>query len=117
MVKAGDVILIENGHKIYAKVPKHFVEQDEEGNFSLTTTDVRVGGNFAYLAGKYIVTHTALDGGGSSHDGGYPDGHHVFCTSVDKAQHKISFYQSGCFTAMIEDVQVVGSAELKWTIA
>ena len=113
-LKEGDVIEIKKGHKIYANVPKHFVYSDHKGNFKLTNTDVSVEGELLYLAGEYIVTKTTLDGGGASHDGRYPNGHHVFCVKTDKTKRKINFYQSGFFTAMIENINPTGQAELTW---
>ena len=46
----------------------------------------------------------------------YPDGHHVFCVKADDDKVRVDFYQSGCFTAMIEDIKPVGKAILDWKI-
>ena len=56
------------------------------------------------FAGKYIVDYVYSDGGGSTPDGGYPNGHHVFCHKIDDPSISVDFYQTGCFTAMIKDI-------------
>jgi hypothetical protein len=77
-----------------------------------------VSGELSYLAGKYVVTKTVRDGGGTGHGPGdvYPDGHHVFCASADDGEREIDFYQTGCFSAMIEDINPIGKAKLAWVI-
>ena len=116
MLKEGDVIEIEKRHKVYADVPKHFVYSNKKGCFDLTHHDITVDGEFDYLIGEYIVTKTTSDGGGMGHGPGdvYPDGHHVFCVKVDDEKVKIDFYQSGCFTAMIKEIEPIGKAKLSW---
>ena len=52
-----------------------------------------MGGELAYLAGRYVVTKTAKDGGGPSYDGGYPNGHHVYCRRLDDPSARVDFYQ------------------------
>ena len=112
-LQEGDIIEISNGHKVYAMVPEHFVYSNKRGNFNLTRSDVVVGGELDYLAGRYVVTKTALDGGGYGHGKNdvYPNGHHVYCVKIDDPEFKIDFYQSGAFTAMIKDITPVGRAE------
>ena len=113
-VRGVDVIEIQEGHSVYADVPKHFVYANKKGCYDLTHERVIVGGELSYLAGKYIVTKTCMEGGGPSYDGGYPDGHHVYCVSADNEDRKIDFYQSGSFTAMIKDIKPIGKAKLQW---
>ena len=115
-LKEGDVIDLETGHKVYTDVPKHFVYSNCKGDFSLTHSDVVIAGEFAHLAGRYVVYKTAKDGGGTGHGPNdvYPSGHHVWCEKVDDAAVKVDFYQSGCFTAMIEDIVPTAHAERKW---
>lgn len=113
----GDVIALVAGHKVYANVPKHFVYSNAKGDFSLVKTDVTLGGDFDYLIGRYIVTSTSFTGGGTGHGPHdvYPNGHLVKCSSVD-GLHEVSFYQSGCFTAMIEDIKPIGKAKVNWVL-
>jgi hypothetical protein len=113
-LKVGDVIEIKKGHKVYAYVPEHFVYTNKKGSFKLVRSDITINDNFDYLAGRYVVINTKMDGGGSTMGGysEYPDGYHVFCERLtDKI--KVDFYQSGCFTAMIVDIEPVGKAEHK----
>lgn len=58
-------------------------------------------------AGEYKVIFAISDGGGHCHDGDYPNGWHVFCQKVDDPSVEVDFYQTGCFTAMIENIQPI----------
>jgi len=119
MLKEGDVIELKEGHNVYADVPEHFVYSNRQGVFNLTHSEITIGGELCYFAGKYIVTKTVSDGGGTGHGRGdvYPNGHHVYCVKADDKSVKIDFYQSGSFTAMITDIEPVGTAKLDWSIA
>lgn len=64
--------------------------------------------------GEYVVYQTSKEGGGTGHGPNdvYPDGHLVKAIKLnngkfDKRGLKISFYQTGSFTAMNEDVPVI----------
>ncbi|MCP4101413.1 MAG: hypothetical protein GY750_08315 [Lentisphaerae bacterium] len=122
MLKEGDVIEIKEGHRVYADVPEHFVYSNRKGCYGLTYHDITVGGEFAYFAGKYVVVKTSLEGGGAGHGPHdiYPDGHRVYCVKADLYAHdrtvKVDFYQTGSFTAMIEDIEPIGRARLEWTM-
>ena len=113
MLQEGDVIELKLGMEIYADIPRHFVYSNRRGDFSMIHANVTLSGQFDYLCGKYIVIKTLMDGGGPSDDGGYPDGWHVFCVKADEENVKVDFYQSGFFTAMIENIEPVGKATLK----
>lgn len=117
LLKKGDVIELKNGHEIYTDVPEHFVYSNKRGSFKLVHGHLRIAGELEYFAGKYVVLRTAMDGGGIGHGPGdtYPDGHHVFCEQLQAPHLKVDFYQTGCFTAMIEDIEVVGTAVEKVT--
>jgi len=118
LLQEGDVIEIKEGHRVYADVPKHFLS--EIGNFDLTRRNIMIDENqFSYLIGTYIVIKTSEEGGGP--DGGmrgeaYPDGHNVKCVKSDNNKIKISFYQTGCFTAMIKEIEPIGKAKATWDI-
>lgn len=124
LLEAGDIIELKPGHKVYADIPKHFVYANCRGDFTMTHSEVTIGDQFDYLAGQYVVYKTAVHGGGTAHGPNdvYPDGHHVYCERVDDPSAsnntprniKVDFYQTGCFTAMIEDIQPIGRAEHKW---
>lgn len=115
LLQIGDVIELNATHKVYADVPHHFVYDNCKGDFSLTRHDVQLSGEFEYLQGKYIVIKTENTGGGCGHGSHdiYPDGHKVTCESVDK-KHRVSFYQSGCFTAMIKDIEPIAKAKVSY---
>ena len=74
------------------------------------------------FAGDYIVLYTTEDGGGTqgtlSGTESFPNGHHVFCKKIinEKVSWKeIDFYQTGCFTAMITDIEPKCKARLNYT--
>lgn len=59
-------------------------------------------------AGEYKVLIAGLDGGGHCNDGDYPDGWHVFCYKLDSpTEVQVDFYQTGCFTAVIEEIEPI----------
>lgn len=118
LLQEGDIIELREGHNVYADVPKHFLYDNREGDFSLARGDVTISGELAYLAGRYIVYKTACDGGGTGmgpHDV-YPNGHHVYCERVDDHGVRVDFYQTGSFTATIQDIEPVGRATRKWVV-
>ena len=67
---------------------------------------------FLIKDGKFVVVNTAYDGGSDGHDP-YPNGHHVFCSRLnDNGTYNenapiVDFYQSGCFTNMIEGIKPI----------
>lgn len=117
LLKEGDVIELKDGHTVYADVPKHFVYSNKRGCFDITHHNITIGGEFDYFAGEYIVIKTTFDGGGTGHGPGdvYPDGHHVFCRSAE-GKKEVDFYQTGSFTAIIQDIKPIGRAELTYRI-
>ena len=109
------MIELKAGHKVYAEIPKHFAYANCRGDFSMCKSEATLGEQFDYLVGRYVVVKTATDGGGGRPEDRFPDGHHVWCESVDR-RHKVNFYQTGCFTAMIPDIAAIGRAEMKWVV-
>ena len=114
MLKEGDIIELKKGHTISADIPEHFVYANKRGSFKLTYHTITLSHEFDYLIGKYIVYKIVFDGG--SYDGSYPNGHHVFCVKDNNQLIKVDFYQSGCFTTVIEEIEPVGRATLQWRI-
>ena len=49
-------------------------------------------------------------GGGMNGHDDYPDGHKVTSKPVKGRGPKVSFYQTGCFTAMLENPKLVRKA-------
>jgi hypothetical protein len=125
-LKEGDVIELKEGHRIYFNLPEHFVYFNRVGVFDkMARTEITVGRLekgmvTSFLEGKWIVTKTTLDGGGTGHGARdvYPNGHHVFIERESEEGHtmKADFYQSGAFTAMIlpDEIEVVGKAKRNW---
>lgn len=116
MLKEGDIIELKEGHEVYATVPEHFLYSNTKGSFTMRHGEVAIGGELSYLAGRYVVVGTVMDGGGAGHGPHdiYPNGHHVYCESLDTQRHQVDFYQSGCFTAMLPDLLPVGHATQRW---
>ena len=113
LLAVGDVIVLKSNHKVYAKVPKHFLYSNKKGCWDLDFGLVALDGEFKYLRRKYVVTKTEMKGGGGTGNQSYPDGHHVTCESLCGI-HEVCFYQSGCFTAVNEDIEPIGKAKLAW---
>jgi hypothetical protein len=67
--------------------------------------------------GEYVVVATeyggGIRGGGMNGHDDYPDGHQVFAVPVKGRGPKVSFYQTGCFTAMLEKPKVVAKMAVK----
>lgn len=125
-LQIGDVIDLKEGMAVYAEVPEGFIFSNRRDSMKEKTTAKIVLGEVLdntlgktlktnKFLGKYVVEETTYDGGSTGYDS-YPDGWKVKARKLkkdgsysDKAL-SISFYQSGCFTAMIEpkDIQTVG---------
>jgi hypothetical protein len=114
LLEEGDVIELVEGHKVYADIPEHFAYSNRRGVFKPTHAEAVIGGELAYLAGRYIVYKTTLSGGGIAPGPNdvYPDGHHVYAEREDGI--KVDFYQTGGFTAMIPEIKPIGRATRKW---
>lgn len=127
-LKEGDIVELKEGHRVYFKLPEHFVFANCVGVFDkMAETEVIVGSSrngmdTSFLKGNWIVSKTTYDGGGTGHGPHdvYPNGHHVFIEREveDGKTLKANFYQSGAFTAMIlpEDIEVVGKAKKNWVM-
>jgi hypothetical protein len=137
----GDVFDLKPGHKVYVRMEERFVYFNRPGSRQIAQATVQVGEKWAEftdprvvvfsdnppevldtgaLVGRYVVTQTALDGGGQATDGAYPNGWHVTAKKLapdgtwDPQGMEVNFYQSGCFTAMIENVSPVGRMEMSF---
>lgn len=118
LLQIGDIIELNETHCVYAMIPKHFVYANHRGDWELCKTDISlINKNFDYLCGKYVVIKTEMKGGGTGHGPHdiYPDGHHVTCKNL-KNNQEISFYQSGSFTVLNENIEPIGKAEQSWEI-
>lgn len=121
-LQVGDIIELKPGHQVYADVPESAVYCNKEGAHDLVHHDVRIGSPghiFSELAGLYAVIETAYDGGTSGRwpsPDPYPDGYHVMCQKLD-SDIRVDFYQTGCFTAMIECIEPIGRAKVSTRIS
>lgn len=115
-LKEGDVIHISEGHVVYTGIPEHFAYRNRVGVFDkLATREIRIGTkehgfDTSYLCGKYIVIKEYYDGGSSF----MPNGHKVYAKHV-KLPIEISFYETGYFTAVNENIEPIGKATLTWS--
>ena len=116
MLEEGDVIELVAGMEVYADIPEHFVFANKRGSYNLTHYNIVLGGDFDYLIGKYVVIKTVSDGGCDEPGNYYPSGHHVYCAKLDDRSVKVDFYQSGCFTATIKDINPICKAKLEWVL-
>jgi len=114
MLEEGDVIELEDGMKVNAYVPEHFIYTNKRGSFEITHGSITLGGHFDYLCGKYVVYKTTSDCGSLSPYHAHNDGHHVYCEKIDDNDIKVDFYQSGSYWAMIEEIEPIGKATRVW---
>jgi hypothetical protein len=71
--------------------------------------------------GEFVVVKTEYGGGGTGMGDRdvYPNGHRVYCRRLkegkfDENGTEISFYQTGCFTAMITDIKPIRKLKLQF---
>lgn len=112
LLKKGDVIALNASHSVYAQIPSHKAFINSKSKKLVSSLVEQLVGDFEYLQGEYVVTKTECGGGGHGHGQNdyYPDGYKVFCQKVDGSE-KVSFYQTGCFTAMITDIKPIRQAK------
>jgi hypothetical protein len=110
LLEPGDVIELKAGHRVYATVMWKFANRKQAEPYH---NDVNIA-DHPELAGEYVVDRTSFsggsEGGGMNGHDDYPDGHHVYCKRLEDQTIEVDFYQSGCFTAMIEKIKPVGKA-------
>lgn len=114
----GQIIELKLGHTVNTLVPSSFVYGEHASPKVLVPATVIIGKPFHgwdthHLVGRYVVRETAVDGGGTAMNNDvYPNGHHVWCQKLlengELGEEKVDFFQSGAFTAMIEDIKPVG---------
>jgi len=119
MLKPGDIIEIKNGHTVYFSLPLHCIYANKEGVFNETAeTDVIVGStprglDTDFLEGRYVVISANL------RDSGGRQGVYVECQKLPQGDEslpplKIAFFESGGFTAEINELKPVGRAKSIW---
>ena len=123
-LQVGDVFMLKSGMTVYTKISKRFCYTNTPDDEKVIH-DVKVGSILkdetkktkkkyytTFMRGEYVVIETNFGGGGTGmgpHDV-YPDGWKVIARKLKRdgtynpEGRIISFYQSGCFTAMNEYV-------------
>lgn len=127
LLQEGDVFRLEPGDTVYALVPQHFLASNTRGDWTVRRGKVTVGGEFDYLVGEYLVTKTAMTGGGTGHGPHdvFPDGHQVTAVKlptkgapsyVKQVPHEVSFAQTGCFdtTTKMAGKTAIRKGRLQW---
>ena len=119
LLQEGDIITLKEGMEVYANIPHKNVYFNRPFSTELTRDKITIGeprysgaentGAFDArpFAGDYTVVRAELNGGGTGHGPHdiYPDGHHVYCEKLAHPQIEVDFFQTGCFTAMIKDIE------------
>jgi hypothetical protein len=109
LLEKGDIIRLDEGRVVYAKIPEHFLYPTSRGVFEIDRDIVRIGGDIDWLAGEYLVTEVTEDGGGWAHRDRIEDGHHVWCEKLEGG-HLVDFYQTPHFAVSIMDIEPIRSA-------
>jgi len=129
-LQTGDIFELNPGHTIYVKLPHLFTCSNGDSLEEIDEGTIKIGQvkhffDTTFFAGEYIVTSTALQGGGNSHDGGYPDGHNIRAKKImmgwrdsEKivSRIEVNFYQSGSFTAKNPDIKAIRKAKINYTL-
>jgi len=104
--QVGDVLLLSKGFSCY-KMKKSDIYNGDQTQLK--------------QLGKWVVTSTAMQGGGNDGYGGsYPDGWNVRARELSGSGlwnpegREITFYMSGCFTCQHETVDVVGKMSMEF---
>ena len=112
LLVVGDVIELKEGHKVFTKVPVHFLYEIKKGCWDLECASISLGSPFEYLQGKYIVTKTGVGNVDAALSCLIPNEEYATCESLC-GKFKVGFYQSGNFAAN-KDIEPIGKAELVW---
>jgi hypothetical protein len=107
-LKVGDIIELKPGHEVYAMVEARSVYANRKYSRKLTQTNVTLNEeNFSHLLGEFVVIAAVKEAGDSDPHDPWPGGWKVTCRSLADPMIEVSFYQSGCFTAKITDIEPV----------
>jgi spermidine synthase len=127
LLRVGDIFLIEKGQLLYAAGGDEVRAGEPTEHQEYTQDKIVVKGREYFFknylktvqhvipkVGEYTVLATEYGGGSrgggmNGHDD-YPDGHKVTAKPVKGRGPKVSFYQTGCFTAMLESPKLVKKA-------
>ena len=97
------------------------LKEEDANNFVLDKLKKPKKESFILKGGEFVVVKTNVEGGGSGmgFNDTYPDGYKVYCKRLcdgefDEKGTEVSFYQIGCFSAMIKNIEVVKKIKLKF---
>ena len=140
-LKEGDVITLKKGMTVYTEIAAMFIysnslsedvvrkcesngliiEPEKVSDFIKRNTSKPDLKTFVLEGGEFVVIKTSLDGGGTAHGqyDVYPDGHRVYCKKLkdgkfDKDGIEVNFYQSGSFSAMIENITPIRKMKMSY---
>lgn len=120
-----DVEVSEDIKNIATKIMNAFGSQSTrislEASLNFVNSNIKkpTQEEFSIAPGEFLVIKTENTGGGNSGNDYYPDGHRVYCKrlnngSFDEKGTEINFYQTGSFTAMIENITPIRQMKMSF---
>ena len=102
-----DIFNLKEDMRVNATVPVKWVYDNCRNSSTIANCTVTVNGKFAYLAGRYRVTHVAHEGGLSVL--WRSSARHVYAQKINNPRkgERIDFYQSRGYQPLIENVKAV----------
>ena len=102
-----DIFNLKEDMRVNATVPVKWVYDNCRNSSTIANCTVTVNGKFAYLAGRYRVTHVAHEGGLSVL--WRSSARHVYAQKINNPRkgERIDFYQSLGYQPLIENVKAV----------
>jgi hypothetical protein len=116
ILKTGDVIYLNNGVKVYAKVKEKFFYTNKWLSDKLSNQEIYIGelykadveDSFIADEGEYVVFKTEKHCARQSYGNSYK----IFCKKLkngiyDENGQEVSFYQNGSFTCVVKDISPI----------
>jgi hypothetical protein len=102
-----DIFTIKEGMRVNATVPIKWVYDNCPNSSRIDSCTVTVSGRFAYLVGKYRVTHVAHEGGLSVL--WRSAARHVYAQKINNPikGERIDFYQTRGRQPLIENIKAI----------
>lgn len=115
-LQKGDVIEIKKGMTVYTGADEHKPIKTVIGSV-IHLHDSQETFDTGVFIGDYAVIQAGSTGQGSGYDGSvdaaviYPDGYKIICKKLKDGKYdsegtEIHFYQSGCFSVVIQPSQI-----------
>lgn len=120
-----DVEVDENINNIATRIMNAFGSENAdislEASLNFVNSNIKkpTQEEFSIASGEFLVVKTENAGGGSGGTDYYTDGHRVYCKrlnngSFDEKGTEVNFYQTGCFTAMIENITPIRQMKMSF---